>query len=39
MKKINMMKSLNEKYIDQYEELTGEKHKKKKKKKNKKKKK
>ena len=36
MKKINMMKSLNEKYIDQYEELTGEKHKKKKKKKNKK---
>ena len=36
MKKINMIKSLNEKYIDQYEELTGEKHKKKKKKKNKK---
>ena len=36
LKKINMMKSLNEKYTDQYEELTGEKHKKKKKKKNKK---
>ena len=36
MKKINMMKSLNEKYTDQYEELTGEKIRKKKKKKNKK---
>ena len=36
LKKVNMMKSLNEKYTDQYEELTGEKHKKKKKKKNKK---
>ena len=36
MKKINLMKSLNEKYRDQYEELTGEKVKKKKKKKNKK---
>jgi hypothetical protein len=36
LKKINMMKSLNDKYIDQYEELTGEKIKKKKKKKNKK---
>ena len=35
MKKINMMKSLNEKYTDQYEELSGEKLKKKKKKKNK----
>ena len=35
MKKLNMMKSLNEKYTDQYEELTGEKLKKKKKKKNK----
>ena len=35
MKKLNMMKSLNEKYIDQYEELSGEKIKKKKKKKNK----
>ena len=35
-KKISMMKSLNEKYKDQYEELTGEKFKKKKKKKNKK---
>ena len=36
LKKINMMKSLNEKYTDQYEELTGEKIRKKKKKKNKK---
>ena len=36
LKKINMMKSLNVKYTDQYEELTGEKLKKKKKKKNKK---
>jgi len=36
LKKINMMKSLNDKYTDQYEELTGEKLKKKKKKKNKK---
>ena len=36
MKKISMMRSLNEKYRDQYEELTGEKFKKKKKKKNKK---
>ena len=35
LKKLNMMKSLNDKYIDQYEELTGEKIKKKKKKKNK----
>ena len=35
-KKINMMKSLNSKYIKQYEELTGEKiNKKKKRKKNK----
>ena len=37
-KKINLMKSLNDKYKAQYEELTGEKTKKKKKKKNKKKK-
>ena len=36
LKKLNMMKSLNDKYTDQYEELTGEKLKKKKKKKNKK---
>jgi len=36
MKKINLMKSLNSKYISQYEELTGEKVNKKKKKKNKK---
>ena len=36
LKKLNMMKSLNDKYIDQYQELTGEKVKKKKKKKNKK---
>jgi hypothetical protein len=36
LKKINMMKSLNQKFRDQYEELTGEKLKKKKKKKNKK---
>ena len=36
LKKISMMRSLNEKYKDQYEELTGEKFKKKKKKKNKK---
>ena len=36
MKKIGMMRSLNEKYKDQYAELTGEKIKKKKKKKNKK---
>ena len=36
LKKINMMKSLNDKYTDQYEELTGEKIRKKKKKKNKK---
>ena len=36
LKKISMMRSLNEKYRDQYEELTGEKFKKKKKKKNKK---
>ena len=36
LKKISMMKSLNDKYTDQYEELTGEKIKKKKKKKNKK---
>jgi len=35
-KKINLMKSLNDKYKAQYEELTGEKTKKKKKKKNKK---
>ena len=35
MKKLNMMRSLNDKYTDQYEELTGEKLKKKKKKKNK----
>ena len=36
MKKINMMQSLNSKYMNQYEELTGEKiNKKKKKKKNK----
>ena len=36
LKKIGMMRSLNEKYKDQYAELTGEKIKKKKKKKNKK---
>ena len=36
LKKVNMMKSLNDKFIEQYEELSGEKVKKKKKKKNKK---
>ncbi len=35
LKKLSMMKSLNDKYTDQYEELSGEKIKKKKKKKNK----
>ena len=37
LKKVNLMKSLNEKYIDQYNELTGTGEKKKKKKKKKKK--